>query len=211
MPTNTYFRLPEEKRERLTAACWAELTRVRFAEVSVNRIISQAHIPRGSFYQYFADKEDMIRYLLADMREYFIHLLRGVLTTSGGDIFAFPVGAFEQFTAQGSTDPILRRFIRVLQLNPGWDTQAFMTSCTGLLPDPLWELMDPSAMRKDGREYADHVFHLLCAVLAYAVVGTLQDPAGWERQREILRTRVEMLKYGCAAQCGGRDKEVAVP
>ena len=75
MPTATFFRLPEEKRERLIEACWSELTRVRFNEVSINRIIAAAHIPRGSFYQYFEDKEELIRYLLEDMREYFISLL----------------------------------------------------------------------------------------------------------------------------------------
>lgn len=114
MPTSTYFRLPQEKRERLMTACWSEITRVRFADMSVNRIISQAHIPRGSFYQYFADKEDMIRYLLNDMQEYFVQLLRGVLTDSDGDLFAIPVSAFEQFMDQGNTNPMLRQFIRVL-------------------------------------------------------------------------------------------------
>ena len=53
MPTATFFRLPQEKRERLMDACWAELSRVRFSDVSINRIVSAARIPRGSFYQYF--------------------------------------------------------------------------------------------------------------------------------------------------------------
>lgn len=211
MPTSTYFRLPQEKRERLMAACWSEITSVRFSEVSVNRIISTAHIPRGSFYQYFADKEDMIRYLLMDMREYFINLLRGILVQSGGDLFAIPVGAFDQFVAQGSTNPILKQFIQVLRLNPGWDTQTFMTSCPGLLPEPLWELVDPGNLKEQSREYADHVFHLLCAVLAYAVAVTLQDPAQRERQREALKTRTTMLKYGCAHEDSRTDKEELVP
>lgn len=202
MPTSTYFRLPEEKRERLLAACWSELTRVRFADVSVNRIILQARIPRGSFYQYFVDKEDMIRYLLTDMREYFINLLRGILTGSHGDLFAIPQGSFDQFVSQGGTDPILGRFIQVLKLNPGLDTQAFMTSGPEMLPTQLWELVDPAFLKEKDREYADHVFHLLCAVLAYAVAGTLQDPSRRKYHREIMRLRVEMLKYGCAADKG---------
>ncbi len=210
MPTSTYFRLPEEKRERLIGACWAEMTRVRFADMSVNRIISQAQIPRGSFYQYFSDKEDMIRYLLEDMREYFIQLLRGVLTDTQGDLFAIPARTFARFMAQGNTNPILKRFIQVMRLNPGWDTQSFMTAQPGLLPDSLWELVDPAVMKKPEREYAEHVFHLLCAVLAYAVVATLQAPAGWERQQEILNTRVAMIKYGCAAG-DGEDKEEMTP
>lgn len=200
MPTSTYFRLPEEKRERLLAACWSEMTRVRFADMSINRIISDAHIPRGSFYQYFVDKEDMVRYLLTDMREYFVNLLRGILIGHQGDLFAIPLSSFDQFVSQGGTDPILGRFIQVLRLNPGWDTQAFMTSSPGMLPDQLWELVDPSLIRENNREYADHVFHLLCAALAYAVAGTLQDPGSRERQREALKTRVDMLKYGCAAE-----------
>ena len=69
MPTTTFFRLPEEKRDRLMDACWTELTTVRFADISINRIIATAHIPRGSFYQYFEDKEDLIHFLLEDMRE----------------------------------------------------------------------------------------------------------------------------------------------
>ena len=103
------------------------------------------------------------------------------------------------------------QFIRVLQLNPGWDTQTFMTAQPGLLPDPLWELVDPAVMKEPDREYAEHVFHLLCAVLAYAVVGTLQDPKGWKRQCEILKTRVAMIKYGCAAQGNGMDKKEMNP
>ena len=62
MPTSTFFRLPEEKRLRLMDACWEECTRVRFADVSIHRIIAAAHMPRGSFHQYFTDKQDMIRY-----------------------------------------------------------------------------------------------------------------------------------------------------
>ena len=79
MPSATFFRLPEEKRQRLIDACWEELTQVRFADVSINRIIAAARIPRGSFYQYFEDKEDLIRYLLEDLRQYFTTLLRNIL------------------------------------------------------------------------------------------------------------------------------------
>lgn len=200
MPTSTFFRLPEEKRIRLVEAGWTELTQARFAEISINRIIAAAHIPRGSFYQYFLDKEDMIRYLLEDMREYFIRLLQDVLKEAGGDLFAIPLGAFDRFVRRrGATDPVLNRFIQALRLNQGLDIRAFMAGQPGLLPDLLWEQVDPSSLREQDRLYADHVFYLLCAVLAYAVAETLRDPTGWERQRKILQERLEMLRYGCAA------------
>ena len=105
MPTATFFRLPEEKRRRLLDACWSELTGVRFTDVSINRIITEAHIPRGSFYQYFSDKEDLIHYLLDNMREYFISLLQGILVEARGDLFAMPLMAYDRFFSQrGDTD-----------------------------------------------------------------------------------------------------------
>ena len=199
MPTSTLFRLPPEKRERLMEACWGELTRARFEEVSVNRVISAAEISRGSFYQYFTDREDMIRYLLENMRRYFVGLLRDLLEQAGGDLFALPLAALERFFSPDSLDPMLARFIRVMKLNQGIDLQTMMSIQPGFLPDPLWETTDASLLWQRDRAYADHVFHLLCAVLAYAVAGTLQDGSRRELERENLKIRVELLRHGCAA------------
>lgn len=64
MPSKTFFNLPEGKRNTLLAAAREEFTRVSFAQASINKIIQQAGIPRGSFYMYFEDKEDLFRYLI---------------------------------------------------------------------------------------------------------------------------------------------------
>ena len=53
MPTDTFFRLPEEKRTRILEGAWSEFTAVPYAEASINRIVQTSRIPRGSFYQYF--------------------------------------------------------------------------------------------------------------------------------------------------------------
>ena len=64
MPSDTFFHLPAEKRERLLAAARGEFARAAYEDASINRIIRQAGIPRGSFYMYFTDKEELFRYLL---------------------------------------------------------------------------------------------------------------------------------------------------
>ena len=69
MPTDTFFRLPQEKRTKLLDAALEEFSRVPFAQVSINKIIQGAGIPRGSFYMYFADKEDLFRHLLGTYRQ----------------------------------------------------------------------------------------------------------------------------------------------
>lgn len=208
MPTATFHRLPEEKRKRLIDACWGELTRVRFTDVSINRIITAAHIPRGSFYQYFGDKEDLIRYLLEDMRQYFIDLLRNILIDARGDLFALPLAAYDRFIgSRGYTDPMLALFIKLLTLNKGLDLQSFLDPprCAAgeprhFLPDPLWEAVDASKLRENSQEYADQVFHLDCAVLAFAILETLKEPAQWPRVREMTKSRMDLLRYGGAAE-----------
>lgn len=200
MPTSTFFRLPEEKRTRLIEASWDEVSQVRFSEVSINRIISAARIPRGSFYQYFEDKEDLIHYLLEDMREYFISRLGDILVEVKGDMFDLPLLAYDRLmNRQGDTDPMLELFIKVLRLNQGIDFQAFIRGPDRFLPDELWELIDPARLRRGDREYADHAFHMACAALALAVVENLCDYAG-EDPRAALKVRMDLLRYGGAAE-----------
>jgi AcrR family transcriptional regulator len=67
MPSATFERLPEEKRARIFAAAVDEFAAYRFREASINRVIKAAGIPRGSFYQYFHNKEDLYTYVLQEI------------------------------------------------------------------------------------------------------------------------------------------------
>ena len=64
MPKQTFFNLPEEKKQNLIAAAEIEFSKVPLMKASVANIIKIAGIPRGSFYQYFENIEDLYMYLL---------------------------------------------------------------------------------------------------------------------------------------------------
>ena len=64
VPTKTFFNLSQEKQGRLVAAAAEEFSRVSLNEASINNIIKTAEVSRGSFYQYFEDKEDLYYYYL---------------------------------------------------------------------------------------------------------------------------------------------------
>lgn len=64
MPKETFFNLPEEKREHITNIAIDEFATHNYAEVSISRIVARSGIAKGSFYQYFEDKEDLFSYLL---------------------------------------------------------------------------------------------------------------------------------------------------
>ncbi|MDK2968391.1 TetR/AcrR family transcriptional regulator [Lacrimispora sp.] len=69
MPTQRFLHLPDLKREKIKRAAIREFSRFSFSDVSINQIIKEADISRGSFYTYFEDKEDLLAYLLRDFQD----------------------------------------------------------------------------------------------------------------------------------------------
>lgn len=67
MPKDTFFNLPEEKRQKIVEAAMLEFEEHSFDSASINQIISTAQISKGSFYQYFEDKRDLFKHIIALM------------------------------------------------------------------------------------------------------------------------------------------------
>lgn len=88
VPKATFFRLPEAKRNRLLMAARTEFGRAPFAKASVSNIIELAGIPRGSFYQYFEDKQDIFFFMLEVEGGSMVSHLKTELIDHDGDIFA---------------------------------------------------------------------------------------------------------------------------
>ncbi len=59
MPKSTFYNLRKDKQEAVLSAAREEFTRVPLNEASIAQIIKKAEIPRGSFYQYFENKDDL--------------------------------------------------------------------------------------------------------------------------------------------------------
>jgi len=68
MPKQTFLNLPEEKREMIMNAAIEEFAEYGLENASTNRIVKNSGIAKGSFYQYFEDKQDVFMYML-DMIE----------------------------------------------------------------------------------------------------------------------------------------------
>jgi AcrR family transcriptional regulator len=66
MPTSTFFALPPERRERLVREAIHEFSEHSYAEASLSQIAQRSRIAKGSFYQYFADKLDLYRWLVTE-------------------------------------------------------------------------------------------------------------------------------------------------
>lgn len=95
MPTDRFYRLPEEKKVVIREAAVKEFVRVLFDKASINQIIQSAGISRGSFYTYFEDKLDLLEFVFADVSDRMRERCEEYLQESGGDFFAMLNTLFE--------------------------------------------------------------------------------------------------------------------
>jgi AcrR family transcriptional regulator len=87
MPSERFYRLPAEKKRVIREAAVKEFARVPFEKASINQIIQSADISRGSFYTYFEDKQDVIRWLFEDNARQISSVCDQELLESNGDYF----------------------------------------------------------------------------------------------------------------------------
>lgn len=62
MPTQTFHNLNIDKKNRIIDAILDELGLHTYEHINIQNIIIDAKIPRGSFYQYFKDKDDLFAF-----------------------------------------------------------------------------------------------------------------------------------------------------
>ena len=116
MPSATFYNLPAEKRERLLRAAREEFSRVPYESASVNRIIRSAGIPRGSFYMYFTDKEELFGHLMDSYGALLERRMGELLEQREGDLFAAFLDLFDHIQAHWG-DGKYREMADILRCN----------------------------------------------------------------------------------------------
>ncbi len=97
MPSQTFFNLPKEKQKLIYESAIKEFSRVSFDEASINQIIHNANISRGSFYMYFEDKEDLYDYLLSIHKKKFSEIEKQIFEENDGDLLKSYQALFLRF------------------------------------------------------------------------------------------------------------------
>lgn len=199
MPSTTFFNLPSEKREKLLAAARAEFARVPYAEASINKMIQAADIPRGSFYMYFRDKEELFLYLMGECGQRITALLEELLERRQGDIFAAFLDLFDRIQAEYRDPEKKERYQHIMGIvrnNSGAQLSSLLgIECCLPMPGRLVEWVDPRLLDLRSADDLGDMFHILMGVTGQAVLRGIQaeDPA--EVRDAYLRT-VDILRRG---------------
>ncbi len=87
MPSERFFKLSEEKRDKVFRAALKEFCSEPMENISINRIIKEAGISRGSFYTYFLDKQDVLNYIGKEMQRQNEDTLKACILKAKGKFF----------------------------------------------------------------------------------------------------------------------------
>lgn len=193
MPSATFFNLPEEKRQRLIEAAWEEITSVSFDKVSINRIIQNAKISRGSFYQYFTDKADLLHFLLGQIREEIEQALKEREKRQDEDLFSAVLRGYDWVIARREDKTLrLPQAIRLAQLNPEMEMAPMLRCVRDLMGDAVEKT---GFWQTEEIQVRDHM-ELLCNVVGGAVLRSFRSPERTAEIREQLRKQLAVLKHG---------------
>ena len=117
MPKETFLKLSKEKQQKVINAAKKEFARVPIENVSIKNIVEEADIARGSFYQYFESKEDLLIYILKENSEKLNIKLKNEVSKTNGDIFKLYIFLYdsmlEEFTGNSDQDLFKQIFINL--------------------------------------------------------------------------------------------------
>ncbi|MGN1434040.1 MAG: TetR family transcriptional regulator [Ruminococcus sp.] len=137
MIKKTFYNLPEEKRQRIISAVMNEFSSSATEKVSINRIIKAANISRGSFYQYFDDKVDLVEVLVKTFADVSVESGRKALEYSNGDIFYTYEKLFDTIADFGNDKKqklLLKNLMKNLRANDDLISEYMLNRFEGLAP-----------------------------------------------------------------------------
>ena len=200
MIKKTFYNLPYEKRKRITDAVIKEFMERPNEKVSINRIIKTAEISRGSFYQYFDDKVDLIEIITKTMFEESSNKAKEILKLSCGDLFVNYIKMFDYFgdySSQKQTMKIMRNIVDSFKANDDLVSEYLKNRFNmALTNNEIYTMVDRQNLKFQDNESVKCLIEILTQVLKNAIFDVFVAGSDREEVRERLIKKIDIIKQG---------------
>lgn len=200
MIKKTFYNLPYEKRKRITDAVIKEFMERPNEKVSINRIIKTAEISRGSFYQYFDDKVDLIEIITKTMFEESSNKAKEILKLSCGDLFVMYIKMFNYFgdySSQKQTMKIMRNIVDSFKANDDLVSEYLKNRFNmALTNNEIYTMVDRQNLKFQDNESVKCLIEILTQVLKNAIFDVFVAGSDREEVRERLIKKIDIIKQG---------------
>lgn len=197
MPSDTFLRLNDEKKKKLIDASFKEFSLYNFNDVSINRIIKEAGISRGSFYMYFVDKKDLYFYLLEQHLEILINNMKNDLIKNKGDLFKMFQDNIKRtyYSFKNNNINFFKKSLEnITIMEESKKTFGFRDKrlLRELIPNINLELLNDNA-----KKHIEVIFAINMHLLMVTLMKLLKSDSLDEEILKDYYEQLDILKYGC--------------
>lgn len=211
MPTQRFLKLKEEKKQVILEAAVHEFSRVPYSSASINQIIKEADISRGSFYTYFEDKDDLMRYMLRGFRDNCQRRIFEFLRAGRGNPFEAAMGLLGIVMEQGE-DGLGYRMYRNMLSDMSLVNQTHLIGIKGFLfqDSTYMEFVEKVYDGIDGERYPigketlAYLVDMLMLIVIRSITMYYKNVAGKDQLLDVARKEMQILENGV---CPGTHRE----
>jgi AcrR family transcriptional regulator len=195
MVKQTFLNLSNEKQAWILNAARKEFSRAPLTKASVANIIKDADIPRGSFYQYFNDLEDIFYYILdvhsKDIRKRLTQNLVGYK----GDIIKSFADLYQYILTQISENETEAYFKNIF-LNMDYKLEKmFLPNLEDNLNEII-QLINIEPLNINSRLQLIYILEIIEAIMMHNFVEIFQRSVSKEKNIEIFLKELILIRDG---------------
>jgi len=196
MPRETFYNLEKGKKDKIIGAAIKEFTEFELHKARVSNIIKEAKIPRGSFYQYFEDIDDLYYYVIDDVfNKIFDEGYKHTKLTN--DIFEYVEMTFE-VDMEGYQNDKRHKFIMNVLKSIGSNVEYLEhhnnkreTYIQGVL-----DQMDLSKLRVTTKEDKIRMYEFMQNIKRMVIQKALMKNLSSQETKDLLKWHLKILKHG---------------
>ena len=197
MPKETFLKLSKEKQQKIIKSAKKEFARAPIENVSIKNIVEDADIARGSFYQYFESKEDLLIYILKENSEKLNTKLKDKVKETNGDIFRLYIFLYDSMIEEFTNNPDQELFKQIFINLKSSDENVFDLVKKTKPQDIIeyYEQIDKTKLNITNHEDLVIICDMLNAITRRAVIKNFKNKSK-EYCRKMFLKEIEYLKYG---------------
>lgn len=198
MPTITFLKLPKEKQDKIIEASIKEFSRVLLKDASINKIIKDAEISRGSFYTYFKDINDLYIYSLKQYKEQFQEQLKKTIEQTKGNLIETTKITYEKIIDKCTKEKEIFKNI-FLNINYNISIRTRLECETLEEKYKLIELLNKIDKTNLNIKTEEELFYIIDIIIGFIIHGLIEiflDNKDKELIKEKLDKQLEILERG---------------
>ncbi len=199
MPKSTFYNLPKEKQDKVLEAAKKEFFRAEDGEILIKNIVVDAKIPRGSFYQYFESKDDLVEFLIKNHLKNTEERFCLLIDKNDGDILAAFEEMFNKIIDKQKMEGVnkerkVMEHIKKLQEKYGCQSAVkdFPKEMTNTV---LLNHIDKSKYRITTSEELASVYHIIMSMMIKNAID-FKNGDSKEETKKAFKRDLDYLRYG---------------